>query len=445
MPVDLVRDSAIDVLMRTLDRDMHLDRALDKSLRRKKFAERGRRFLTQLVYGTVRHKVLCDYVLQPICDQPLDKLPQEIWHILRMAVFQALFCDQVTRPAMVHTSVDLAKRRGHAGLGRMTNAVLRRVPDHLDQVKWPDKEQDLNGFLRIRYSMPKWLVARFIDQFGPEDAEAICRLAERQAPTMARANTLKMGRDDLVADLNRLGIPAQAYEPIPEALSVAQAGPLLRSKRFQEGYLIIQDGASMLPAHLMEPKPGERVLDLCAAPGGKTTHLAQLAGDEAWILGTDIRPFKIDRVLENAERLGLNSVHGCCQDGARPAVREGFDRVLVDAPCSGLGTLRRHPDLKWHLKADDISRLADQQRDLLRSGIRLCKNDGVIVYAVCTFSKQETVEVVQAILEDGCVEPEDGPEYLKTWQVAQGQYQTNPTDEALDGFFLMRFRKRSST
>lgn len=443
MAVDLVRDAAIDVIGRTLDRGMHIDRALDKTLRRKNFGERGRRFLTQLVYGTVRHRILCDAVLQPICDQPLDKLPPAIWHILRMAVYQSLFCSQVTRPAMVHTSVELAKRRGHAGLGRMTNAVLRRVPEHLDQVTLPDPEANLNAYLRIRYSMPKWLVARFIDQFGPEEAHAICANAENQAPTTVRTNTLKTSREALVADLNRLGIPAEPYAPIPEAITVGSAGAVLRSKRFQSGHFILQDGASMLPAHLMEPAPGDRVLDLCAAPGGKTTHVAQRMNDDGFIVATDVAPYKLGNILDNAERLGIGSIRCLTQDSRSPALTGDFDRVLVDAPCSGLGTLRRHPDLKWHLKPEDPGNLAAQQADLLRSGIRLCKNGGVIVYAVCTFTQQETVDVVQAVLAEGHVEPEDGPEYLNTWQVAQGQYQTSPSDAALDGFFLMRLRKRS--
>lgn len=442
MPVDLVRDAAIDVIGRTLERGMHLDRALDKTLRRKNFGDRGRRFLTQLAYGTVRHKVLCDYVLQPICDQPLDKLPPAIWHILRMAVFQSLFCNQVTRPAMVHTSVDLAKRRGHAGLGRMTNAVLRRVPETIDAISFPDPETDLDAFLRIRYSMPKWLVALFINQYGHEQARVLCALSQEQAPTMLRANTAKISRDKLVEDLNRLEIPAVAFAAIPEAIIVDKVSGVLKSKRFQEGYFLIQDGASMLPAHLMEPQPGERVLDLCAAPGGKTTHLAQLADDQAFVVAADVASYKLEKVAENAERLGLSSIRMLIQKGESPALTGEFDRVLVDAPCSGLGTLRRHPDLKWHIKPEDPAKLALQQAELLRSGIRLCKNGGVIVYAVCTFTKQETVDVVQAILSEGLVEPDDGPEYLKTWQVAQGQYQTNPVDAALDGFFLMRFRKR---
>ena len=189
MPVDLVRDAAIDVLLRVFYGDVHLDVSLDKTLRRKNVGDRGRRFLTQLVYGTVRHKRLCDHALQAICTQPLEKLPHPILTILRMAVFQSLFCDQVTTPAMVHTSVDLAKRRGHAGTARLVNAVLRRAPATVEDIKLPDAKQDVLGYLGLRYSMPDWLCASWAAQFGADEARALCEASNEVALPTLRVNT----------------------------------------------------------------------------------------------------------------------------------------------------------------------------------------------------------------------------------------------------------------
>ena len=445
MPIDPVRDAAIDVLLRVFDaRQMHLDASLDKTLRRKNISDRGRRFLTQLVYGTVRHQLLCDHILRGICTQPLEKLPLPIHAILRMALFQSLFCDNVTPPAMVHTSVDLAKKRGHAGTARLVNAILRKAPKDMEAVRLPDPEMKYHRYLSVRHSIPPWLITLWEEQFGADQLETICEIINTPAPTCLRCNTLKEDSAALQERLAKSEIITRKSTPIPEELTFVEGKPPLRSKWFQDGYFIMQDPASLLPSHLLEPRPGERILDLCAAPGGKSTHIAQLANCEAIIAALDSNPRRIAPILENRERLGLQNLWPVVGDGAQAPFAPGsFDRVLVDAPCSGLGTLRRHPDLKWRITPETIQRLAVLQEQLLRSAIDLCKNGGVIVYSVCTYTREETTQITQALLEEGHVQPEEGPELLNSWKIAQAQYQTNPNDAALDGFYLTRFRKVS--
>lgn len=443
MPVDLVRDAAIDVLLRVFDRGVHLDVSLDKTIKRKQLPDRGRRFMTQIVYGTVRHRLLCDHVLRPLCTQPIETLPLPILIILRMAVFQALFCNQVTRPAMVHTSVELAKRRGHAGLARLTNAVLRRVPESLEDLRFPDPKQDSLHYLSLRFSIPEWIVADWTATFGAEAAEALCLVSSEQAPISLRANLLKTTPDELTAHLDKSGFEAKKGTVIPEELTLVGPASPIHTHWFREGHFLQQDPSSMLPPHLLEPKPGESILDMCAAPGGKTTHLAELSQCEARITAMDSNPRRFGSIQENVERLGLTGINLLCSDGARPAVIPGFDAVLVDAPCSGLGTLRRHPDLKWHMTPEAVVRLAEQQQTLLRSAVELCKNGGRIVYSVCTLSQQETFDVIHGILSEGRVELEDGPEWFERWRIEQGIYRVLPSGEVLDGFFLTRLRKRS--
>lgn len=441
MSVDPVRDAAIDVLLRVSERNAYLSDALDKTLRRKSLGDRGNRFLTQLVYGTVRHQRLADHVLGRLLQQPITELPRPIHLILRMGVFQAIFCNQVTFPAMVHTSVDLAKKRGHPGTARLTNAVLKRVPQHIDDIPLPAKE-NLVRHLGVRYSLPDWLVQQWFDLFGEERAAALCAASNEQAPTTIRTNTLKIRTDDLVARLEQSKCITAKTTPIPEELTVVE-GPALRSKLFQQGLFILQDPASMLAAHLVEPRPGERVLDMCAAPGGKTTHLAQLAEDKALIIASDLQANRLVQVAENIERLELRCIRTLCADGSKSCYSQKFNAILLDAPCTGIGTLRRHPDLKWRARPDDAKRLAQQQRALLRAAAQLCENGGRIVYSVCTLTREETLDM-RAFAEslDGFA-IEDGAPWLNEWKISPGTYQTDPASGSMDGFFLMRLRKSS--
>ena len=445
MSIDIVRDTAVNILLRVED-GAFLDSALDKALHRRAISDRGRRFLTQLVYGTVRHKALCDHVLKKRVHEPMGKLPIPILIILRMGVFQALFCNQVTFPAMVHTSVDLAHKHGHSGTARLVNAVLRKVPTTLDEVRFPDKTVHFVEYLSIRYSLPRWLVEEWRTAYGDADTEALCAASNLPAPTLLRVNTLKTDRETLQSTLMKSGYAVQPFESIPEALTVVGDLPPARTKAFQEGHYLIQDGASMLPPHLLQPKGAKWVLDMCAAPGGKTTHLAQLADPDACIVATDVSLGRLNRVQENVARLALDESHAIelvAADGLHSPFRPIFDAVLVDAPCSGLGTLRRHPDLKWRLSQAGRMELMETQTALLNEGIRLCKNGGLIVYSVCTFSHEETLDVLEKVLADQMVSLEDGPECLNQWKIATGQYRTLPTQEGLDGFFLTRLRKAS--
>ena len=443
MPVDAVRDAALDVILRVFEKGAFLDASLDKTLRRRRVSERGRRFLTQLAYGTVRHTVLCDYVLETLAHQPLAKLPPAILGILRMGIFQALFCDQVTFPAMVHTSVDLAKKRGHAGTARLVNAVLRRAPACLDDVRLPDPEKDPAEYLRVRFSLPKWLVESWTTRYGHEQTGELCAALDTPAPTAVRTNTCRVTVAKLRDALEKADCEVEKRTEVPEELTILNGPPPFRTWAFRQGWFVVQDPASMLPAHLLEPKPGDRVLDLCAAPGGKTTHVASLAENKAEIVALDVHEWRLGRIQENVARLGSQNVFPVCGDGVHPPFRPGFDRILVDAPCSGLGTLRRNPDLKWRIEPDDVDRLAELQQALLRSAVRLCKNAGVVVYSVCTITPEETEGVVGRILDEGAVEPEDGPEWLNQWKSGTGQYDTLPSRDGLDGFFLMRLRKLS--
>lgn len=439
--VDAVRAAAVDALLRVFQADAYLNRAVDGVLQRRDLSQRGRRFLTQLAYGTVRYRLLCDYILAKIVRQPLDELPPPILSILRMGVFQSLFMNQVPFPAMVNTSVTLARVFGHVGTAKLANAVLRRVPKSLDQVQFPQREPNIARYLSIRHSMPEWLTATWLEEHGEARAEQLCQALNIEAPITIRANTSRISSQDLVKELNKKGYIAEKQTDIPEEVTIIDGPPPAQSKLFMQGLFLIQDAASMLPPHLVEPAGARWILDACAAPGSKTTQMAQMAGPDATIAAMDVHPGKLRLVAENAQRLGLKNVVRLCGDAKVPPLRQAFDRVLVDAPCSGLGTLRRHPDLKWRASPEMVKRLQAQQVALLRSGIQLCKNDGLIVYSVCTFTREETEEVAKAVLETERVRPEDGPDWLEKWKISEGRYRILPEIKGLDGFYLLRLRR----
>ncbi|GMW03723.1 MAG: ribosomal RNA small subunit methyltransferase B [Candidatus Hydrogenedentota bacterium] len=360
-----------------------------------------------------------------------------------MGVYQSIFLNQVTFPAMVHTSVDLAKKRGHIGMANLVNAVLKRVPQTLDGLVFPDKEKEFVRHVGIRYSLPNWLVQRWQNELGRDECESLALALNCEAPIALRVNRRLSNLKDVQNHLEKNGCAVEKRTVVPEELTVVSGDPL-HTKGFERGWFTVQDPASMLAAHLLEPMEPCRVLDLCAAPGSKTTHLAERAPDQVPIVACDIHPGKADLIRQAAERLQLGNIHVFCGDGARPAVRGSFDRILVDAPCTGLGTLRRRPDLKWRVQPEDPMKLAELQIALLRSAIQLCENNGLIVYSVCTTTPEETDQVLQTVVSSEPVVPEDGPDWLHPWKTKTGTYRLSPHREPMDGFFLTRLRKSSS-
>jgi 16S rRNA (cytosine967-C5)-methyltransferase len=261
-----------------------------------------------------------------------------------------------------------------------------------------------------------------------------------------RTNTLRIVPAELAAGLTKAGYPAEGRTPVPEEITMLGGAPPVRAKLFRHGFCTVQDPAAMLGAHLLEPAPGQSVLDLCAAPGGKTTHLAELAEGKAAVVACDTHLNKLRRLRDHAARLETPGVGIVCADGREAPWPPGtFERVLVDAPCSGLGTLRRRPDLKLRAKPETSAKLAELQVALLRRAIALCKNGGLVVYGVCTLGDTETRDVIARATEDTCAGLEDGPSWMEQWRTRTGMYETAPAADGLDGFFWTRLRIRSST
>jgi 16S rRNA (cytosine967-C5)-methyltransferase len=456
MPRRLARTSAAggpralahEVLVRVETTDAFADALLAARLARDPLAAADQALATRLVYGTLAWQGRLDHHLAELVRRPLARLDPGVRAALRLGLYQLLFLDRVPAYAAVDGSVRLAARAGGAagrGARGLVNAVLRRAAALGRRgLSLPDPAGDSIGRLAVEWSHPRWLVERWASEM---DAEALVRLLaadNTEAPTALRANTLATTRADLVAELRAAGIGVEPSRWAADGALVDRAAARLRAlPAWREGRFAFQGEASQLVAPLLALERGARVLDLCAAPGGKAAHAAALLGGTGMVLALDRRPGGVSRLRSEVARLGASTVHAAVADARRPAARDGaFDAVLVDAPCSGLGTLRRHPELRWRRRPEDVPRLAALQRDILTAAAALVRPGGILVYAVCTTTREEGPEVVGALLASTSrfvAEPAALPPELLD---AAGNLSTAPHRHGLDGFFAARLRAR---
>lgn len=353
-------------------------------------APRDRALATDLVYGTLRHQGHTDHLLALVADRPLVALDPPVRAALRLGVHQLL--GGVPPHAAVGETVG-ALASGPAARARpYVNAVLRRVADLGPAWPWPEGEDP--PALAVRTSHPQWMVELLQRDLGPGDARATLEAANAPPPVTLRPNPLRTTTAALTAELEAAGVEVKPGELVPGALLARSTGDLTRLAAVAEGRATPQDQASQAVATALGARPGEDILDLAAAPGGKATALAEAMGDTGRVLAADLRPGRARRVAEASRRLGLTSVHTVVADGRAPPVRPGgFHRVLVDAPCSGLGVLRRRPESRWRLQPEDVDRAAVLQRQLLAAAVSTLRPGGLLAYSVCTLSRAETADI----------------------------------------------------
>lgn len=443
------RRLAYDILARVMAGG-YADRSLDATLRRHPTLDpRDRALVTELVYGTLRQQGRLDYALSRFCRQPLAKVEERVLLLLRLGGYQLLCLDRIPDAAAVDTTVQLAR---HLGLERATgfiNGVLRALARGRRTLPWPDASREPLEHLRHALSLPSWLAERWLRELGADDA---CRLAAallEPAPLSVRVNTLRIDRERFLAELAAAGLAGAPTGIAPEGVMVRERSAAALPGD-AEGWYQVQDEASMLIAPLLSPRPGERLLDACAAPGGKTTHLAALTGNRAEIVALDLHPHRTRLVEQGAARLGCTGISARTWDLTVPPpflAPESFDGVLVDAPCSGLGVLRRNPEARWRLQPADVTVLAERQAAILHQAAFLVKPGGRLVYAVCTVTPEETDRQAAAFLArhpDFRLAPLAGavPESWQELLDGEGCLRSWPRRLDLDGFFAARFVKR---
>jgi 16S rRNA (cytosine967-C5)-methyltransferase len=399
--------------------------------------ERG--LATELVYGTLTWQARLDHHLAGWLRQPVASLDAPVRAALRLGLFQLFFLDRIPAYAAVDTSVRLAGRRASG----LVNAVLRRATRAgRSGLALPDAGADSTERLAIEWSHPRWLVERWSAELGAGEAARLLEANQRAPRVTLRVNRRRTTSAALTVELDAAGIRVEPGRFAEAALLVREgAGRLRDLPAYQRGDFAFQGEASQLVSALVDSASGAFVLDACAAPGGKTTAIAERLDQNGRMIALDPHPRGLERLRHEAKRLGLSPIDVVVGDARRPPITHRFDAVLVDAPCSGLGTLRRHPELKWRRHPDDIPRLAALQRDILTGVAPLVRPGGLLVYAVCTRTDDETTDIVDWLLtthKEFAVERLDLP-----CVDSDGCLRTAPHTHELDGFFAVRLRART--
>jgi 16S rRNA (cytosine967-C5)-methyltransferase len=421
------------------EQDAWADRALHGEARRLRLDTRERALATQLAFGTVQRAATLDHVIERLTGG--RELEPAVRAALRLGVFQLAYLDRVPAHAAVGESVELAKADAPRGAG-LVNAVLRRAArEGRDALLGPLHDRDPAG-AALLHSVPLWLAEQWWSELGPETARALLAAANEPAEHALRANTLVSDRDAVAA---ALGVPSRTDPVVPEALVLEGPFDLRGSALWDEGAVWPQSRAAMAVARVVAPQTGERVLDLCAAPGGKATHLAALSGDGAEIVAVEQHPGRADALRATCARLHARGVRVEVADAAVARADGPFERVLVDPPCSGLGTLAAHPDLRWRMTPAAIGELAALQGRMLAAAAAVTAPGGTLVYATCTISARENEAVIAKLMRSN---PHFAVDDLRAdfpaWHHPQAaEYLlTMPSRDSTAGFFVARLRRR---
>lgn len=440
------RAVALEILRRVEAHGAYPDPLLEHLPRRAGLDARDRALVTEVVLGSLRWQRLLDWHLGRVSHRPLGDLAGWVRALLRLSAYQLAFLDRIPARAVVHEAVELAKRRRPRGVAEFVNGVLRTLAAAPRPWPAPTHADPLEA-LALRTSHPTWLVRRWIARYGEAEAEALARAMNERPPLTVRANALRATPEAVAAALRQHGAEVTPCRYAPEGLVVTGAGDPRALVPLREGWCAIQDEAAMLVGHVLAPEPGETVADVCAAPGTKTTHLAQLMANRGRILAADPHPGRLGLLREACRRLGATIVEAR-EGGAEGLAREvgpRCDRVLVDAPCSNLGVLRRNPDGKWRRGEGHLAPLAATQAAILDAAARLVRPGGVLVYATCSLEPEENETVVAGLR---AWRPEFGPDPIpdvvpSACLAAPEMLRVFPHRHGTDGFIAIRLRRRA--
>jgi 16S rRNA (cytosine967-C5)-methyltransferase len=450
--MDQARKKALEVLTRWEKRGSTMDPLFDAFVTEDPLlTDLDKAFAREIVYGVLRWRGRLDWIIAAYSRIKPSRLERAILAILRMGAYQILFMDRVPAAAAVDESVKLAKGLRKKETTAFVNGLLRGIAEKRKEITYPDAQTQPIEYIAAFHSHPAWLVSRWVKHYGVEETIALCLANNQFPPLIVRVNTLKTSREQVIQQLHDEGIEASPTPFSPVGLCIKDPPSLASWGPLQQGWLQVQDEAAQLVSLVLAPKPRERILDLCAAPGGKTTHLAELMQNQGEIIAVDVSQTKLAIIKENCERLGITIVKPLALDATRPLpfLPGSFDACLVDAPCTGLGTLRRHPEGKWRIKEADISRLQEMQGQIMRQAAPLVKQGGVLVYSTCTLTAEENEGVIEVFLAEhkefslehaerllpkGCEALVDEKDYFRTF----------PHRHNMDGFFAARMSRTAA-
>jgi len=433
------RRIAVEILNRIDTEGAHAEPLLDAALSGNTLVSTpDRALLTELVYGPLRTQARLDWIIGHLYRGDPAALETAVRNILRTGLYQLWFTDRIPPFAAVNEAVSIARDVAPAASG-LVNAMLRNALRKREDIVWPSLEEAPEKAIAVLYSHPLWLVRRLLSQFSVDETIRICRTDNAIPPLALRVNTLKASRRQAIAALAKAAMTAKAAPFSAEAIILTSpATDLRKAPVYKEGWIRIQDEASQLIAHLVAPRPGEKILDLCAGAGGKTLHLAALMKNRGKIIAIDRSSERLKRLRDEAKRLGVSIVETKTADATKPSESycKSFDKVLLDAPCSGLGTLRRNPEIRWRLAPTDLNKCMQNQKLLLKKAAQCVRPGGRLVYSVCTVTPEENEFVIDDFLRNHpdfqLVPAENLP---RTLIDTHGYFRTSPHIQGMDGFF----------
>lgn len=433
------------IALRSVHRGAFADVALDKVLQNANLSNLDRGLVTELVYGSVRRQRTLDALIDQLAKKPASKQPSDLRTILHLGLYQLRYLNQIPPSAAVNSTVELAKENHFSGLTGFVNGLLRQYirqdADSTNQhlLKLPENPVERLGIL---HSFPDWIVQVWLEQLGDAETEQLCEWMNASPTIDLRVNILRTSIEEVEAAMHSAGISVSRIPHLPQGLRLTGTiGTIANLPGFSQGWWSIQDSSAQLVSYLLDPQPGEVIIDACAAPGGKTTHIAELIGDNGTVWGCDRTPSRLKKLQENTHRLGLKSIQICTGDSRNQSQFTNIaDRVLLDAPCSGLGTLHRRADARWRHTKETVTELAALQSELLAQSATWVKPGGSLAYSTCTLHPVENENIIQAFLErhphwqiqspmpNSNLAPFTTPEgWLKVW----------PHRHQMDGFFMV--------
>lgn len=433
------RGTAVKLLSRYENSDSYIDKLLDAELRRSELEPADRALVTELVNGTVRWQSRLDWVLTGFYHGEYAKCLPLVKNAMRIALYQIMFLSKIPAPAAINESVELVKRiKGdrHAGL---VNGVLRNILRNIQTIRYPDRSENEALHLSVHYAHPQWIVKRYLERYGSAGAEELLSANTQRPMLTLRVNTMKTTVDEVERLLTEADIKHEISPIHPSSVLITSLRDVRSLPLFQQGLVSVQDASASLAVQLADPHPGMRVLDLCAAPGGKAVHAAELMKNQGSVVALEKYESKLRFISENADRSGCSIVSPLHGDARTFESKNEADLVLVDAPCSGLGTLSKKPDIKWRRDIDDIRKMSVTQREILDHAARLVKVGGALVYSTCSIEPEENTNIVQWFLEahpEFVLEPAE--ERLPATVCRDGMMQTLPHLHRSDGAFAAR-------